>query len=52
VKTLQDGTMPAGYNSVLWDGTTTNGSKVSSGMYYFRVRAGEDEAVVRVAVVK
>ncbi|HET9252783.1 MAG TPA: putative Ig domain-containing protein [Candidatus Eisenbacteria bacterium] len=52
VKTLQDGSMPAGYNTVTWDGSTANGSRVASGMYYFRVRATEGETVVRVAVVK
>jgi PKD repeat protein len=52
VKTLQDGTMPAGYNTVHWDGSTGNGTKVSSGMYYLRVQATEGETVVRVAVVK
>jgi PKD repeat protein len=52
VKTLQDGTMPAGYNTVHWDGSTGNGTKVSSGMYYLRVKATEGETVVRVAVVK
>jgi PKD repeat protein len=52
VKTLQDGTMPAGYNTVTWDGSTSSGSRVASGMYYFRVRASEGESLVRVAVVK
>ena len=52
VKTLQDGTLPAGYNTVHWDGSTGNGTKVSSGMYYLRVQATEGETVVRVAVVK
>ena len=52
VKTLQDGSMQAGYNTVTWDGSTANGSRVASGMYYFRVRATEGETVVRVAVVK
>jgi flagellar hook assembly protein FlgD len=44
--------MPAGYNTVHWDGSTGNGTKVSSGMYYLRVQATDGETVVRVAVVK
>jgi PKD repeat protein len=52
VKTLQDGNLPAGYNSVRWNGTTSTGNHVSSGVYYFKVSAVEGETVVRVTVLK
>jgi hypothetical protein len=52
VKTLQNGPLAAGYNSVRWDGTTATGNKVSSGVYYFKVSAVEGETVVRVTVLK
>jgi hypothetical protein len=52
VRTLQDGNLPAGYNSVRWNGTTSTGNKVSSGVYYFKVSALDGETVVRVTVLK
>ena len=52
VKTLQDGNLPAGYNSVRWDGTTATGNRVASGVYYFKVSAVEGQTVVRVTVLK
>jgi PKD repeat protein len=52
VRTLQDGNLPAGYNSVRWNGTTATGNKVSSGVYYFKVSAVDGETVVRVTVLK
>jgi len=52
VRTLQDGNLPAGYNSVRWNGTTSTGNKVSSGVYYFKVSAVGGETVVRVTVLK
>ncbi|HEX5031157.1 MAG TPA: putative Ig domain-containing protein [Candidatus Eisenbacteria bacterium] len=52
VRTLQDGNLPAGYNSVRWNGTTATGNKVASGVYYFKVSAVDGETVVRVTVLK
>ena len=52
VKTLQDGPLAAGYNSVRWDGRTQNGAKVASGVYYFKISAVEGSTVVRVTVLK
>ena len=52
VRTLQDGNLPAGYNSVRWNGTTSTGNKVSSGVYYFKVSALGGDTVVRVTVLK
>jgi len=39
VKTLVSGSMPAGRHSVVWDGTGTNGLRVASGMYLYRLEA-------------
>jgi flagellar hook assembly protein FlgD len=52
VRTLQDGNLPAGYNSVRWNGTTSTGNKVSSGVYYFKISAVGGDTVVRVTVLK
>lgn len=40
VKTLVDGTMEAGPNSVVWDGTDDAGRKVGSGVYWSQMKVG------------
>lgn len=52
VRTLYEGSMPAGKNSVAWDGTRNGGDRVSSGVYYFRVVSVDGQDVVRVTVLK
>jgi flagellar hook assembly protein FlgD len=34
--------MNGGTGTVTWDGTDTFGNKVSKGMYYYRILAGDD----------
>lgn len=41
IKTLTDGRLPAGSHSVIWDGTNNEGTAVSSGIYFYRLQAGE-----------
>jgi hypothetical protein len=41
VRTLLDRRMTAGRKSLTWDGTDTAGSDVASGVYFYRIRAGE-----------
>jgi hypothetical protein len=52
VKTLYEGTMQEGRNSLGWDGSTSNGSRVASGVYYFRIVTAETREIVRVTVLK
>lgn len=40
VKTLVDGNMSKGYHRVTWDATDNNGTKMSSGIYFYRLTAG------------
>jgi hypothetical protein len=40
VRSLYEGSMPPGDNSVAWDGTADGGGKVSSGVYYFARELG------------
>ncbi|RMG37064.1 MAG: hypothetical protein D6732_07365, partial [Methanobacteriota archaeon] len=37
VKTLVDGTLPAGNHSVQWDGTNDDGQPVASGVYFYHL---------------
>jgi hypothetical protein len=41
IRTLVDQYMKAGYKMVDWDGKDENGNDVSSGLYFYRLQAGE-----------
>ena len=40
VRTLVDNEMPAGSHLVSWDGTSSSGNAVSSGVYFYRLETG------------
>ncbi len=40
VRTLLDGVSVPGYGTVQWDGADSRGSRVASGVYYYRLRSG------------
>ena len=40
VKSVFSGEMPAGNHTVTWDGTSGTGNSVSSGVYFYRLEAG------------
>lgn len=52
VKTLVSESQTAGYHSVVWDATNDAGQKVGSGMYLYRVKAGEFSAVKKMLLLK
>jgi hypothetical protein len=54
VRTLLDGSREfgAGKHSVVWDGRDDNGVQVSSGVYFYRMRAGEYVAMRRMVLMK
>ena len=41
VRTLVDENLSAGFHSRYWDGFNENGEKISSGVYFYSIRAGE-----------
>ena len=41
VRTLQEGTRPAGVHRVVWDGTDDSGRPQASGVYFYRASLGE-----------
>jgi len=52
VKTLIDEIRPAGAGFVIWDGTNDQGFGVSSGVYFYEARNGDEVQVSKMALVK
>jgi hypothetical protein len=52
IRTLVDGSRSAGVWRESWDGRTNNGSRVSSGVYFYRLRVGDAEFTRRMTLVE
>lgn len=52
VRTLVDEKMDAGSHKVVWEGTNGVGEKVASGLYFYRLHAGDMNAVQKVTMLK
>ena len=52
VATLVNEEMNAGYYNVTWDGTSTSGVQVSSGLYLYRIQAGDFVQTMKMVLVK
>lgn len=52
VSTIQSGPMPSGPHALRWDGTNSNGERVASGVYLYRLRVGDSEAVRKMVLLK
>ncbi len=52
VKELMNAPLSAGYHSVIWDGTSSSGSRVSSGLYFVRFEAGEVQHTAKVVLAR
>lgn len=52
VVTLIDCKQEAGYKSVIWDGRSASGNVVSSGMYFYKLEAGEKVFIKRMMLLK
>lgn len=52
VRTLVDEARPAGRHHANWDGTDPGGRRVASGMYFFRLHAGDYESVMKMTLIK
>ncbi|HKK21567.1 MAG TPA: C25 family cysteine peptidase [candidate division Zixibacteria bacterium] len=52
VRTLADGNYTSGRHEVVWDGETDSGSKVSSGIYFYRLQANAFSATKKMLLLK
>ena len=52
VKTLLDGNMSEGFHQVTWDATDNRGSKLSSGIYFYRLTAGKFTQINKMLLLK
>ncbi|HNX37105.1 MAG TPA: T9SS type A sorting domain-containing protein [Candidatus Cloacimonadota bacterium] len=52
VKTLINGDLNSGNHSLVWNGTDNSGSAVSSGVYYYRLNAGNHTESRKMVLVK
>ena len=52
VKTLVEEYQAAGHKTVRWDGTDDNGDKVASGIYFYRIQAGESTDTKKMILMK
>ena len=52
IRTLVNETQPAGYHEVVWDGRGDSGQQMSSGMYFYRLKAGEFHRTEKMTLIK
>ncbi len=52
VKTLADGEFEAGSHAITWDGTSQAGSGVASGIYFYKMTAGDKSVTKKMSLLK
>ena len=52
VKTLINESKKAGYHQIIWDGRNNNGVKVGSGIYIYRIQAGDFVKTKKMVLIK
>ncbi len=52
IRTLVDGYLTAGYKTVNWDGKDDNGNEVPTGVYFYRIKAGEFTQAKKMILLK
>ncbi len=52
VKTLVDEILPAGNHTIVWNGEDENGKSVSSGVYFYKMKAGQYTATKKIILMK
>lgn len=52
VKSIREDILPAGNNTISWNGMDDNGKAVSSGMYLFKMQAGKYSSTKKMILMK
>ncbi|GEM_PF-4091778 len=52
VRVLAKSNFPAGYNVLFWDGRDANGAELPSGIYFYRLRAGNFEEMRKLTLMR
>ena len=52
VTTLVSGEMPAGSHQISWNGTDSDGGSVASGIYFYRISAGDYSSSKKMMLLK
>ncbi len=52
VRTLTDGTLSAGAHKLVWNGTDDNGKELPSGVYFYKLSAGDNSRTMKAILLK
>ena len=52
VKTLVNEVLPAGEHSIIWNGKDSNGNRVGSGIYFYKLKTGDFQKVRKMILLK
>ena len=52
VNTVVDEVLPAGNHAVVWDGKNEQGVDVASGVYFYRIKAGDFESIQKMTLLR
>jgi len=52
VNTVVDEVLPAGAHAVVWDGKNEQGKDVASGVYFYRIKAGDFESTQKMTLLR
>jgi hypothetical protein len=52
VKTLMSGQKEAGNHTITWNGTSSSGERVSSGIYFYRLTTGKNSMIKKMTLIK
>lgn len=52
LREFEEGELPPGKYSIEWDGTDARGNKLSTGIYFYRIKAGEYEQSKKMMLIK
>jgi hypothetical protein len=52
VKTLVDEVLPAGKHSMIWNSRDSNGNRVGSGIYFYKLKAGDFQKIKKMILIK